>query len=125
MKADTVERLRRVYAILREDGKFTSADAVCCAIAEIERLRAAQVGAHVGAGWQPIATAPKDGTLFLAYAEAGQHELPALFSLCAWHEDAGFCICELREPTHWQPLQPPPNVGADVGAVSDLAASPA
>lgn len=58
--------------------------------------------------WKPIDSAPKDGTLFLAYAEAGQHDLPALFSLCAWHPDAGFCICELREATHWQPLPAPP-----------------
>lgn len=65
-------------------------------------------GTTLSSQWQPIETAPKDGTLFLAYAAAGQHDLPALYSLCAWHPDAGFCIDELREPTHWQPLPQSP-----------------
>jgi hypothetical protein len=65
-------------------------------------------GAFLAAGWQPIGTAPKDGTCFLAYAAPGQHGLPELYSLCVWHSNAGFCIDELREPTHWQPLPPPP-----------------
>lgn len=68
--------------------------------AEVARLREA-------AAWRPIETAPKDGTLFLAWAEPGQHGLPGMHSLCAWHEDAGFCICELRQPTHWKPLRAP------------------
>lgn len=58
--------------------------------------------------WREIESAPKNGTLFLAYAEAGQHDLPPLYSLCAWHPDAGFCIDELREPTHWMSLPKPP-----------------
>ncbi|TXH14962.1 MAG: DUF551 domain-containing protein [Hyphomicrobiaceae bacterium] len=57
--------------------------------------------------WQPISTAPRDGTLFLAWAPAAEG-LPAMFSLCAWHPDAGFCIDELREASHWMPLPDPP-----------------
>ncbi len=64
--------------------------------------------------WQPIDTAPKDGTLFLAWAP-GVFDLPAMFSLCAWHPDAGFCIDELRVATHWMPLPaaPQPSTGAE------------
>lgn len=57
--------------------------------------------------WRHISTAPTDGTLILVWAPAA-HGLPAMYSLCAWHPDAGFCIDELREPTHWQPLPEAP-----------------
>ena len=53
--------------------------------------------------WRPIETAPKDGTIIWIYAPPA-HGLPALQTQCAWHPDAGFCVCELREPTHWMPL---------------------
>jgi len=62
--------------------------------------------------WQFIETAPKDGTEFLAYSQdrtSGTLDpLPSFISLCAWHDEAGFCTCELREPTHWMPLPTPP-----------------
>lgn len=57
--------------------------------------------------WQPIETAPKDGKLFLCWAPMYQ-DLPSMYSLCAWHDEAGFCIDELRQPTHWMPLPAPP-----------------
>jgi hypothetical protein len=57
--------------------------------------------------WLPIESAPRDGTEIAVYAPA-RHGLQSMVSKCAWHPDAGFCIDELREPTHWQPLPPPP-----------------
>jgi hypothetical protein len=57
--------------------------------------------------WHPIETAPRDGTLILVYAPS-KHGLPAMFSMCAWHPDAGFCIDELREPSHWMKCPNPP-----------------
>lgn len=52
--------------------------------------------------WQPISTAPKDGTLFVAMSQdMGGNDLPPFVSLCAWYPNAGFCTDELREPTHW------------------------
>ncbi len=54
-------------------------------------------------GWQTIETAPTDGTLIQVWAPSA-HGLPAMHSLCTYHPDAGFCIDELREPTHWMPL---------------------
>ena len=81
----------------------------------IAALRASQKDGAEASGWRPISEAPKDGTLFLAYAAPGQHDLPELYSLCAWHPDAGFCIDELREPTHWRPLPAPPSASQETG----------
>lgn len=51
---------------------------------------------------QPIETAPRDGTQVLVWAP-GRDGLPSMFSLCAWHPDAGFCVDEFREPALWWP----------------------
>jgi hypothetical protein len=63
-------------------------------------------------GWEDISTAPKDGSEIIAYSQdvSGTTGLNPFVSLCAWHPDAGFCTCELREVTHWMPLPPPPSV---------------
>lgn len=53
--------------------------------------------------WQPIETAPKDGSLFVVWCP-GYLDLPQMVSLCAWHPDAGFCVDELRQPELWTPL---------------------
>ena len=68
---------------------------------ENERLRAAPPP------WRPIETAPTDGTVVLVFAEERQG-LPAFQCTAAYHEDAGWCVDELREVTHWMPLPPPP-----------------
>jgi hypothetical protein len=62
-------------------------------------------------GWQPIETAPRDGTEVIAYSQdvRGNSGLNPFVSLCAWHPDAGFCTCELRDATHWMPLPPAPH----------------
>lgn len=61
--------------------------------------------------WQPIATAPKDGTEILIAREGRKDYL-----IAAWREYGNeFLWCErglrfhaLAEPTHWQPLPEPP-----------------
>lgn len=57
--------------------------------------------------WQPIETAPKDGTEVLVYA-APYEDLRGFQTVAAWHEAAGWCVDELREATHWMPLSEPP-----------------
>lgn len=49
----------------------------------------------------PIETAPRD-EIILVWAP-GRDGLPPIFSMCKWHDDAGFCIDELREPKYWWP----------------------
>ena len=59
--------------------------------------------------WQPIETAPTDGTAVLTYAP-GKYGLIPLFSVARYHPDAGWCVDELRDVTHWMPLPDPPEV---------------
>ena len=71
--------------------------------------------------WQPIETAPKDGTRILAWAyrEGWQQDGPAQV-VSAWHSGR-WCIMgatgrdrhwpdvkDSCNPTHWMPLPPPP-----------------
>ena len=69
---------------------------------EIERLKAG--------GWQPIETAPKDGTWILVYTPEneefkGGHSV-ATWAMNTWIYD-GMCP-EEWPPTHWMPLPQPP-----------------
>lgn len=50
--------------------------------------------------WGMMDTAPDDGSEFIVYCP-GKHGLNHMASICAWHEDAGFCVDELREPSFW------------------------
>ena len=70
--------------------------------------------------WQPIETAPKKG-LIEVYAPGEEFGLSSIVCLCEWHEDAGFCVCELRCPTHWRPHNPPSRKvkGDEVGVKAD------
>ena len=53
--------------------------------------------------WQPIETAPMDGTRIVTYSPSYEG-LAELFCVAAYHPDAGWCVDELRHPTHWQPI---------------------
>lgn len=56
-------------------------------------------GAVYSSTWREMASAPKNEVI-LVYCPpyAG---LDPLVSLCRWHEDAGFCVDELRTPYLW------------------------
>jgi len=71
-------------------------DAALNAVSAIAALLRAQ------GAWQPIETAPQDRPI-VVYAPA-RDGLQEMASICQWHPDAGFCIDELREPTHWTPI---------------------
>jgi hypothetical protein len=61
--------------------------------------------------WQPIETAPRDGTRVLASVGVG----PAAWRTIASYSDILKCWCGeglvFNRPTHWMPLPPPPNEG--------------
>lgn len=51
--------------------------------------------------WQPISTAPKDGTRMLGCS--GSSVMIVVYRRGSWESDAGeYC----SPPTHWQPLPP-------------------
>lgn len=104
-RRDTVERLRRVYSILRDEGKFTSADAVCCAIAEIEAHRLKNVGGDVGRELARLSEAATPGEwhvdMFPVYDEDSGAELaPMCEGICIHtpeHEAESILSCNERE----------------------------
>ena len=59
--------------------------------------------------WQPIATAPKDGTMVLVYSAAwGEVGVAYCHGTWCWqHDEVGEIINEI---THWMPLPKPPQV---------------
>ena len=81
-------------------------------------MRAALLAADREA-WEPMETAPTDGSTVIVYAPPPDPEkwhetvcgLPAIICTAAYHEDAGYCVDDIREPTHWRPLPTPP-IGA-------------
>jgi len=79
---------------------------VCNEMAEILRI-VREMGQ-----WQPIETAPKDGTPILIFTERGQYVADwAEFEIEYWHvHDGKFEPRPVRgpAPTHWIPLPDPP-----------------
>jgi len=66
--------------------------------------------------WQPIETAPKDGTEILTWddlfgyqvAHWGEYEHPLNETLeTGWTDGLSPVLGDSGEPTHWTPLEPP------------------
>jgi len=64
--------------------------------------------------WQPIETAPRDGTELLAWWPGPGMGLPAIgWQITNWGRIAGSGMWFAhslvgKQPTHWMPLPPPP-----------------
>lgn len=64
--------------------------------------------------WQPIETAPKDGTIFIAYRPNFKESIVSEVSEDYWFEADDFIPAgwanssEISPPTHWMPLPQPP-----------------
>lgn len=73
----------------------------------IVHARAAINGAEA---WMPINDdTPRDREI-LVYAPP-REGLPHIICSCRWHDDAGYCVDEIRSPTLWQELPAPPAEG--------------
>ena len=60
-------------------------------------------------GWQPIATAPRDGTRVLCYAPSAEDRAAVMRNDYWWMQERGWAFMRPRQPyTHWQPLPPAP-----------------
>jgi len=53
--------------------------------------------------WQPIETAPTDGTLVRVWV-APDYELPGFETVTYYHPEGGWCVDEVREATYWKPV---------------------
>jgi len=66
--------------------------------------------------WQPIETAPQDGTPILAYFKSAIQHVPGIISVAKKKEHYWVLECyaehQCSVPTHWMPLPPPP-LGAE------------
>jgi len=93
-----------IRAYVDETWRLFESDASAALTAYESHLQAK--GLAVVPGWQPIESAPTD-ILILVYCPSYQG-LNAIVCCCQWHEDAGFCVDELRSPSHWTPLPAPP-----------------
>jgi len=75
--------------------------------------------------WQPIETAPKDGTVILATLPGSNVPQPIRFSLHGWRiEWDDWILSEEDHPTHWMPCPEPPEVefrlpSADAGIAAN------
>ena len=68
--------------------------------------------------WQPIATAPKDGTWLLLFSPLGVNSLdsdpPLYITTASWWDGVWYHHYSdgvghfINGPTHWMPLPPPP-----------------
>jgi len=58
--------------------------------------------------WQPISSAPKDGTEILGYDGVTMENIKWRLGLwvTSWGHDEQYSLD--GEPTHWMPLPPPP-----------------
>lgn len=62
--------------------------------------------------WQPIETAPRDGTYILAWFSIHEHQVVAFYTYTQlgkgrWETKDGWSDFD-SEPTHWMPLPEPP-----------------
>lgn len=96
-----------------------------------EHADAERICAALNAGWQPIATAPKDGTPVLTWADGGVAvaEWLPLGDAGEWipggnvSGDGGYFYL-VQEPTHWMPIPRPPDACAANPAPASILPGP-
>jgi len=64
-------------------------------------------------GWQPIETAPRDGTEILAWFPPNRQAPTGARTIVQWHHGDWYSPFFIA-PTMWQPLPAPPKEDGDV-----------
>ena len=66
--------------------------------------------------WQPIATAPRDGTRLQCFAPAAEDRAAVVRVDYWWVRERGFAQMRPMQPyTHWRPLPAPPTAATEPG----------
>lgn len=83
----------------------------------IARALVAAAGYAVEQDWQPIETAPKDGTRLLCFAPAAEDRASLVRSDFWWVRERAFAHMRPGQPyTHWRPLPTAPAVAKETQA---------
>lgn len=75
--------------------------------AQLQELTAERDALKKADEWQPIETAPKDGTQILAFCDPLIGQMVLFWDTPYWREKANMLGLK-NEPTHWKPLHNPP-----------------
>ena len=111
-EADGLNHLSELDSYTIPDDISVQAERALCLGRDVAELENAYAG--LLCGWQPIETAPKDGTkillLFDDIAVEGSFMPKTTFTGESWDTTIGCCdcFCLSPTPTHWMPLPPPP-----------------
>lgn len=98
--------LARVVRQMRRD--LAQNEVTLASLVEVQRSQAATIEAQARATvWQPIATAPKDGTFVLGLTDSDQRAI-AWDEACQGWFSRNHILCR---PTHWMPLPDGPGEG--------------
>lgn len=107
--AARLEEAARGYDIHQHLGTALTSEEAAETAALLREAAQALASSDQGTGWQPIATAPKDGTGILAVQ--GSNMRVCSWTQCGWtfyQSKLGAPFVIMIAPTHWQPLPPPP-----------------
>jgi hypothetical protein len=118
-----IEGLEYVRANLMGEGFAGSVDIVDSVLAHLRASPApAAGGMTVPDGWQPIETAPKDGSRFLAYCDGKvdffhwQERSDGINSPIGWRDSFITVYREGTGPRHWMPIPSAPGAAAPSAA---------
>ena len=107
MADDILLELKNVYNRYRGTALYflTPLEQLGSTISEIERLRARITELEAGPQWQPIETAPKDGTVFLVYNDRSGE-----ISITGWTRNpyGAMNLFGADDNAMWMPLPKPP-----------------
>ena len=104
------ELLTEAIAALAGCDQDYRADYLLGARPEIVSTLRALLTAMAGDSWQPIATAPKDGTAILIYHERADAQAVAVPVIGGWFVPRGGPV---KSPTYWRPLPAAPGTLGD------------
>lgn len=117
-RAEVIRGLRNYETLIvqllnisQQESSLTSYETTCLLPVLSSALTLLSQDGEDAKGWQPISTAPKDGTTILVHSPL-MGRVIVEWSGGGWdiiHDFADATESTLRDATHWQPLPEPPS----------------